>query len=240
MAGIDSSHVVVTGATGGVGMAMCDWLSERGATVYALDRKPVDGIHGTFLEVDVTDPESVAVAAAEVRSFTDRIDGLVAAAGVAEPPNPLEDMTWERWRQTMSVNVDGVFLTVQAFGRMMLEQGSGSIVTIGSMSGNYVVNRPQQQAAYNASKSAVVGFTKSVAAEWASRGVRVNALSPGYIATAMTNARSDLHEGWLADTPVGRMATPQEAAAAAGWLLSDDAAFCIGTELLMDGGYSLW
>lgn len=121
----------------------------------------------------------------------------------------------------------------------MVAQGAGRIVTIASMSGNHVVNVPQQQVAYNASKAGLVAMTKSLAQEWASRGVRVNALSPGYIDTPLLTSRADLHKGWLEGVPLGRFATPYEVAAAVGWLLSDEAAYCVGTELLMDGGYSL-
>lgn len=121
----------------------------------------------------------------------------------------------------------------------MLAQGGGRIVAIASMSGNHVVNVPQQQVAYNSSKAGLVAMTKSLAYEWAARGVRVNALSPGYIDTPLLANRADLHETWRQATPVGRFARPDEVAAAVGWLLSDEAAYCCGTELLMDGGYSL-
>lgn len=240
MAGIAESHVVVTGAAGGVGQAVCKWLTDEGAHVYALDIRANDDVVGQFVQADVTDPESIGAAVEQVRSAGGRIDGLIAAAGVSEEPTPFEDMPLAVWNRTLGVNLLGIFNTCQAVGRVMLEQGAGRIVNIGSMSGNHVVNKPQQQAAYNASKAAVVALTKSIAVEWAPRGVRVNALSPGYISTPLLASKSDMHAIWTAATPLGRMATTFEAAAAAGWLLSDEAAFCIGTELLMDGGYSLW
>ena len=143
------------------------------------------------------------------------------------------------WSRTLGVNLTGVFLTCQRVGRVMLTQGSGRIVTIVSMSGSHVVNNPQQQVAYNTSKGGLLAMTKSLAFEWASRGVRVNALSPGYVDTPMLGSKADLHELWKAATPLRRFAEPAEVAAAAGWLLSDEAAFCCGTELLMDGGYTL-
>jgi NAD(P)-dependent dehydrogenase (short-subunit alcohol dehydrogenase family) len=175
----------------------------------------------------------------EVVDRAGRIDGLVVAAGLSEEPTPAEKMTPEVWHRTLDVNLSGAFFTCQRVGRVMLEQGQGRIVTIASMSGAHIVNVPQQQAAYNASKGGLVALTKSLAYEWADRGVRVNALSPGYINTPLLSSKAFLHEQWKAATPVGRFAEPREVAAAAAWLLSDDAAFCCGTELLMDGGYSL-
>lgn len=231
--------VVVTGAAGGVGRACVAWQAERGARVFSLDRRRPEDPVGTFVEVDVLSEDSVAQAVDAVVAAAGRIDGLVAAAGLAEEATPAEEMTLEVWRRTLGVNLTGVFLTCQRVGRVMLEQGGGRIVTIASMSGAHVVNVPQQQVAYNASKGGLVAMTKSLAYEWADRGVRVNALSPGYVNTPLLDNRQDLHEQWKSRTPLRRFAAPAEVAAAAGWLLSDEAAFCCGSELLMDGGYSL-
>lgn len=232
--------VVVTGAAGGVGHACAAWQAERGATVFSLDRRrPADPV-GTFVEVDVLDQESVEQAVQAVLAAAGRIDGLVAAAGISEEPTPAEQMSLEVWQRTIEVNLTGVFLTCQRVGRAMLGQdGGGRIVTIASMSGAHVVNSPQQQVAYNTSKGGLVAMTKSLAYEWADRGVRVNALSPGYVDTPLLGSKHELHEQWKSVTPLRRFAQPAEVAAAAGWLLSDEAAFCCGTEMLMDGGYSL-
>jgi len=236
---IDGSVVVVTGAAGGVGQAVSRWLADRGARVYALDRRSPPAEVGTFIEVDVLSEASVDSAVRKVVEAAGRIDGLVAAAGLSEEPTPAEDMTLAVWQRTIGVNLTGVFLTCQRVGRVMLEQEAGRIVTVASMSGAHVVNVPQQQVAYNASKGGLVAMTKSLAYEWATRGVRVNALSPGYVDTPLLGSKHDLHEVWKAATPLDRFAEPDEVAAAAAWLLSDEAAFCCGTELLMDGGYSL-
>ena len=239
MAWVDGAAVVVTGAAGGVGQAVATWLAERGAQVFALDRRlPKSGV-GTFVEVDVLSEDSIDAAVQQVLRGAGRIDGLVAAAGLSEEPTPAEAMDLAVWQRTIGVNLTGVFLTCQRVGRVMLEQQSGRIVTVASMSGAHIVNVPQQQVAYNASKGGLVAMTKSLAFEWASRGVRVNALSPGYVDTPLLGSKHDLHEIWKAATPLRRFAEPPEIAAAAAWLLSDEAAFCCGTELLMDGGYSL-
>lgn len=239
--GVAEAVIIVTGASGGIGHATSRWLSERGAAVYAFDRKPPadDAATGTFFEVDVLDQASIAEATAEVARQAGRIDGLVAAAGISEEPTPAEEMDVAVWDRTIGINLRGVFLTCQAVGRIMLAQGAGRIVTIASMSGNHVVNDPQQQVAYNSSKAAVVAMTKSLAFEWVGRGVRVNVLSPGYVDTPLLGSKHELHELWRAATPMHRFATPDEVAAAAGYLLSDEAAFYCGAELLMDGGYSL-
>jgi NAD(P)-dependent dehydrogenase (short-subunit alcohol dehydrogenase family) len=235
----EGAVVVVTGAAGGVGQAVATWMAERGARVFALDRRRPEAGAGTFVEVDVLSEASVAAAVRQVVEAAGRIDGLVAAAGLSEEPTPAEQMGLAVWQRTIGVNLTGAFLTCQQVGRVMLAQGSGRVVTIASMSGAHIVNVPQQQVAYNASKGGLVAMTKSLAYEWASRGVRVNALSPGYVDTPLLGSKYDLHEVWKAATPVRRFAEPHEVAAAAAWLLSDEAAFCCGTELLMDGGYSL-
>lgn len=235
----EGSVIVVTGAAGGIGHAVAAWLDARGARVFSLDRPGAEPTIGEPVEADVCSLESLGAAAEHVLAAAGRVDGLVAAAGVAESSTPAEDMTSDVWSRTLAVNLTGVFSTCQVFGRPMLAQRSGRVVTVASMSGQHVVNVPQRQVAYNASKAGVVAMTKSLALEWADRGVRVNVVSPGYVDTPLLTARADLHGGWKQATPAGRFASPEEIAAAAGWLLGDEAAFCVGTELLVDGGYSL-
>lgn len=239
MAGLNDATVIVTGAAGGIGQAVSGWLTAQGSHVFELDRRRPDTGVGEYVEVDVLEPASVEAAVRHVVGKAGRIDGLVAAAGLSEEPTPAEEMDITVWDRTIAVNLRGAFLTCQAVGRVMLDQRAGSIVTIASMSGNHVVNSPQQQVAYNASKAGVVAMTKSLAYEWAGRGVRVNALSPGYVDTTLLASKAHLHDRWKGATPLGRFAHPHEVAAAAGWLLGDESGFCCGTELLMDGGYSL-
>lgn len=239
MQGLAGAHIAVTGAAGGIGLATCAWLADAGAVVYALDLRPADGQVGTFIRTDVADAGSVAAAADTVASWAGRIDGLVAGAGIAENDVAAEDMDLETFDKVLAVNLRGVFLSCQAFGRLMLGQGHGRIVTISSMSGNHIVNVPQRQCAYNASKAAVTALTKSLAVEWGPRGVRVNAVSPGYVDTPLNALKRHQHEEWKERTVLGRFADRGEIAATVGYLLSDEAAFCCGTELLIDGGYSL-
>ncbi|MGW5450203.1 SDR family oxidoreductase [Streptomyces asiaticus] len=115
----------------------------------------------------------------------------------------------------------------------------GRIVTVSSMSGTHVVNHPQKQSAYNASKAAVSALTRSLAVEWGPRGVRINSVAPGYVATPLNDLKRHMHPRWKEGTVAGRFAEPEEIAAANGWLLGDEAAYCVGTELLMDGGFAL-
>lgn len=237
MRGLQDKVVAVTGAAGGIGAAICERLMEEGAVPYVLDQRP--GAAGTFVPVDVTDPASVVRAVDVIVADAGRVDGVVAAAGVVEGDIPAEDMDPARFDATLSVNLRGVFFTAQAFGRHMLGRGDGSIVAISSMSGNHIVNVPQRQCAYNASKAAVSALVRSLASEWGARGVRVNAVAPGYVETPLLRGKEHQIAGWLEATALGRMALPPEIAGTVAFLLSDDAAFYCGSELLVDGGYSL-
>jgi len=240
MGDLTDRHVAVTGAGGGIGAATCAWLAERGATVYALDLRPAADQIGEFIACDVADPESISAVAGDIVARAGRVDGLVAGAGIAENDVPAEEMDVATFDRILGVNLRGVFLCCQAFARPMLERGTGAIVAVSSMSGNHVVNRPQRQCAYNASKAGVTALVKSLAAEWGPRGVRVNTVSPGYVDTPLLSSKAHLHQEWKDATVVRRFAEPAEIAGAIGYLLSDAAGFCCGTELLIDGGYSLW
>ncbi len=244
---IDGRLAVVTGAGQGIGREIALALAAAGARVVVLDRNPdtgtavADEIDGTFIEVDVTDARAVGAAARTILEANSRIDILVNNAGIVRN-TPAESTTDEDWTDVFRVNVDGVFWCCREFGRVMLDQGGGAIVNIASMSG-IVVNRPQPQAAYNASKAAVIMLTKSLAAEWAGRGVRVNAVAPGYVATDLTlkgMSNPEWREEWLRSTPLGRVAEPSEVAPAVLYLASDASSYVTGSVLVIDGGYSVW
>ena len=140
------------------------------------------------------------------------------------------------------MNLNGVFWCCRAFGRHMLAAGRGSIVNIGSMSG-FIVNRPLAAAYYNVSKAAVHQLTKSLAAEWGARGVRVNAVAPTYIDTSMTalaKTNKAMFDAWIDGTPMARMGEPDEIAAVVLFLASDAASLMTGSIVLADGGYTCW
>jgi NAD(P)-dependent dehydrogenase (short-subunit alcohol dehydrogenase family) len=234
-------RVAVTGGAGGIGSAIVARLLDAGADVYALDIGGLDAVPdgATGIQIDLTSAESVASVVSELYAQDARPIELVNSAGIAEDDVAAEEMDIAVFDRVLSVNLRGVFLTCQAFGRHMLQHGGGAIVNIASMSGNYVVNTPQNQCAYNASKAAVTALSKSLAAEWGPRGVRVNVLSPGYVDTPLNALKAHQHQQWKDLTVLGRFADPDEVAAAVVFLLSDDAAFFCGSELLMDGGYAL-
>jgi NAD(P)-dependent dehydrogenase (short-subunit alcohol dehydrogenase family) len=237
MKGLSGLVVAVTGAAGGIGSATCRRLTEEGATVYGFDLRP--GPHQEHVQVDVTDPESLERAVAHVVATSGRLDGLVAGAGIVEDDVPAELMSPEQFDKVLAVNLRGVFLSCTAAARVMLEQGAGRIVAISSMSGNHTVNTPQKQCAYNASKAGVSALVRSLAVEWADRGVRVNSVAPGYVATELLAAKKHQFQHWLSRTPQGRLGEGDEIAAAIAFLLSDEAGYFCGSEVLLDGGYTL-
>ena len=238
---------VVTGGGQSLGLAIGRAFRDHGAKLVVAEintetgQRAAEELGGDFVWLDVTDPESVREMVRTVLERHERIDILVNNAGVVHNI-PSEDVPDEEWRAVLSVNLDGVFYCCREVGRAMLERGSGAIVNIASMSG-IVSNHPQPQAAYNASKAGVITLTKSLAGEWASRGVRVNSVSPGYIRTPLTElgmSKSEWSEVWLASTPMGRIAEPREIAPAVVYLASDAASFATGTNLVVDGGYTSW
>jgi len=238
---------VVTGGGRSLGLQISRALRDAGADVVVAEVNAETGaeaaeeLGGTFVRTDVTDPTSVREMVAAVVESHGRIDVLVNNAGVVHNI-PSEEVPDDEWRKVMSVNLDGVFYCCREVGRAMLERGSGAIVNIASMSG-VISNHPQPQSAYNASKAGVIMLTKSLAGEWAGRGVRVNAVSPGYIRTPMTEAGMSNQEWadvWISSTPIGRLAEPEEIAPAVLYLASDASSFATGTNLLIDGGYTSW
>ncbi len=243
---------LVTGAGSGIGQRVAVGLAEAGADVGCFDLAGSAGLAETVgriealgrravaLPGDVTDEAALERAMATLRDRFGPVSVAVNCAGIANA-HPAETMPRAQWQRMYDVNVTGLFLSCQAEARVMLEQGRGSIVNIASMSG-VIVNRGLLQAHYNSAKAAVIHLSKSLAMEWASRGLRVNAISPGYTATPM-NLRAEVADQvrqFEADTPMGRMASVDELVGPAVFLSSRAASFVTGIDLLVDGGFCCW
>jgi len=240
---------LVTGAGQGIGQAYAMALAEAGADVAIVDINAQTaaavaadvrglGARSLALTVDVRDSAQVDGMVERIVSEWGRLDIGVNNAGIGSWAAG-EEMSDEQWRSVIAINLDAVFYCCRAEGRVMLAQGYGKIVNTASMSAR-IVNRPQKQVSYNASKAGVVHLTHSLATEWAARGVRVNCISPGYTRTSLVDQVADLIPGWLADTPMGRMAETSDLQGALVYLASPASDFVTGHELVVDGGFTLW
>lgn len=249
---LSNRTALITGAGRGIGREIARTLARAGADIVVAEFDRASGEEAAaemrslgrtarFVQVDVADPDSVRAMTEEVYREVE-VDVLVNNAGVAHNV-AAEEMSDADWRRVVAVDLDGVFWCCREIGRRMLARGRGSIVNIGSMSG-HIANDPQPQAHYNSAKAGVIMLSKSLAAEWARRGVRVNSVSPGYIATDMVKGALDTNpawrERWISMTPIGRLGTPVDVAHAVLYLASDAAAFATGTDLRVDGGYTSW
>jgi NAD(P)-dependent dehydrogenase (short-subunit alcohol dehydrogenase family) len=241
---------VVTGGNRGLGRAFAHALGEAGASVAVLARdtstsaRVVDeltakGVRAAAFPADVRDRAALDGAADQIERELGPVDILVNNAGTCIH-RPALEVTEAEWREVVDVNLTGVWNGCQILGARMVANGGGVIVNVGSMSGQ-IVNRPQWQPAYNASKAAVHHLTKSLAAEWAPAGVRVNAVAPGYVRTDMSPVdRPEFAARWLGDAPQQRAAAPEEITPAVVFLASPASSFMTGAVLVIDGGYTVF
>lgn len=246
---------LVTGGGQGIGRALAHALGEAGAAVAVVDIRAelarsvagelaAKGIEAMPVTADVSTPASVADMTAEVVRAWGKLTIAVNNAGIGSWADA-EAMDEKTWRAVLSINLDGVFYCAQAEGRVMLQAGYGKIINIASMSG-HIINWPQNQSHYNASKAGVLHLTRSLAAEWAARGVRVNSISPGFTRTALVDNLVQTPEGakiaphWMARVPMGRMAEVTDLQGGAIYLACEASDYMTGADLLIDGGYCAW
>ena len=241
----------VTGGARGIGKNIAIALTEAGADVAIVDidieeaRKTAqelkkNGTKTLAIQADVTKPDEVNSMIAKIVSEFGQLNIAFCNAGICMNI-PAEEMTLDQWQKVININLTGVFLSAQAAGKQMIKQGTGgSIINTASMSA-HIVNVPQPQCSYNASKAGVIQLTKSLAIEWASKNVRVNCISPGYIGTELTlnsPALQPLIKQWNEMAPLHRMGRPDELQGIAVYLAGDASSFATGSDFVVDGAFT--
>lgn len=251
---LDGKKAVVTGASGGIGRACAIGLAQAGADVavhYRSNRAVAEevvriiedlGRESFPIQADVSDYDEVNTMADVIQARWGKVDILFNNAGIGLTVEP-ENSTKEQWLRVIDVNLNGVFYCAQAFGKIMIANGGGSIINTGSMSAE-IINRPEE-VSYSTSKAGVHLMTKGLAATWAKYNIRVNAIAPGYIATEMSlpTMREDpewVKTYWTDWTPQNRVAPPEELAGLVVFLASDASSYMTGSCLIIDGGFTLY
>lgn len=252
---LDGRVALVTGGGQGIGRAYAHALGEAGAAVAVADiifsraervvaELTAKGIDALAIEADVRQIDQVHKIVAAVIARWGHLTIGVNNAGIGAWISAETESETE-WDQMMNVNLKGVFLCAQAEAEVMLKAGYGKIINTASMSA-HIVNMPQNQSAYNISKAGVLHLTRSLAAEWAPRGIRVNSISPGYTRTSLvddllkTPLGQEVLPKWLALTPAARLGEVTDLQGAVVYLASEVSDFMTGSDLIIDGGYCAW
>ena len=250
---LEGRTAFITGGGRGIGLSSAEALAEAGAKVIISDmntevleagRKEMKdkGYEVDAVVLDITDSRAVAEAARTANEQYGAVDILIANAGIAWPDTGGEEMADEVWLKVLDVDLNGAYWSCREFAKPMLARGHGSIVTLGSMSG-LISNKPQRQVHYNSAKAAVHHMTRSLAAEWAERGVRVNCVAPTYVDTIMSRggfSEASLMPVWMDMTPMKRVARPDEIASPILFLASDASSAMTGSVVVVDCGYTSW
>ena len=246
MFGLKGKVAVVTGGGRGIGQVIAQAFAKAGAEVIILARSgadetlkniAADGGKAYFIKCDVTKEADVDAAFAEILKKSGSIDIVFNNAGVCMHQTTFE-ATVAEFREVIDINLTGEFIVARAVGKIMVDRGiKGSIINMASISGS-ICNIPQWQVSYNASKAAVIHMTRSLAAEWAQYGIRVNSISPGYIATPMSiDTPQELKDAWMPLIPMHRFGTPEELIPAMLYLACDASGYTTGSDIIVDGGY---
>ncbi len=247
---LDNKISLVTGGAGGIGIEICKSLLDAGSKVIIADidskkskklLKKIKNKNIEYYKLDSTSEKNIKSLLRFILKKYKRLDVLVNCVGICFNKEA-EKVKKKEWDKVINININSMFYVCKEFGKIFIKQKKGTIVNIGSNSG-LIVDKPQPQASYNASKAAVHQLTKSLACEWSKYNIRVNAIAPGYVATEMTllgRKKPHWFKYWIEMTPMKRLAEPSEIASVALFLASESSSYCTGSIISVDGGYTSW
>ena len=247
---LDNKISLVTGGAGGIGIEICKSLLDAGSKVIIADinnkkskelLKKIKNNKIEYYKLDSTSEKNIKSLSRFILKKYKRLDVLVNCVGICFNKEA-EKVKKKEWDKVINININSMFYVCKEFGKIFIKQKKGTIVNIGSNSG-LIVDKPQPQASYNASKAAVHQLTKSLACEWSKYNIKVNAIAPGYVATEMTllgRKKPHWFKYWIEMTPMKRLAEPSEIASVALFLASESSSYCTGSIISVDGGYTSW